>query len=204
MLESVPKSNFETAYENNQPPWDIDGPQPDLVRVADRITDRVLDCGCGTGENTLFFALRGCTVTGFDFLEAPIAIAKKKANERGISATLLVNDALKLKNWNEKFDNIIDSGLFHVFSDEDMKTYIEGLAHVIKPGGHLFLLCFSDAEPEGFGPRRIPRAMIYERFKDGWEVESIGPTRFGTRKEFWGSRFSQGGPHAWFAIIRKF
>jgi cyclopropane fatty-acyl-phospholipid synthase-like methyltransferase len=70
--------------------------------------------------------------------------AQRKAAERGVPATFLVKDALTLKDWTERFDNVIDSGLFHVFSDEDRLRYVEGLATVLKPGGRLFLMCFSD------------------------------------------------------------
>jgi cyclopropane fatty-acyl-phospholipid synthase-like methyltransferase len=76
----------------------------------------------------------------------PIERAKRKAAERGVSATFLVKDAMTLKEWTERFDTVIDSGLFHVFSDEDRRCYVEGLATVLKPGGTLILLCFSDEE----------------------------------------------------------
>src|SRR4051812_10852286 len=62
--------------------------------VADLIAGSVLDAGCGTGENALYFAGRGCTVTGIDFLEEPINRAKRKAAERGLPVTFLVKDAL--------------------------------------------------------------------------------------------------------------
>ena len=54
----------------------------------------VLDAGCGTGENALSFASRGHKVTGIDFLEEPIIRARRKASERGLTATFLVMDAL--------------------------------------------------------------------------------------------------------------
>ena len=54
--------------------------------MADRITGSVLDAGCGTGENALFFAGRGHTVTGIDFLDEPIPGARRKATERGLHA----------------------------------------------------------------------------------------------------------------------
>ena len=47
--------------------------------MADRITGSVLDAGCGTGDTALFFAGRGCKVTGVDFLEVPIQRAQRKA-----------------------------------------------------------------------------------------------------------------------------
>ena len=83
-MSSVPdRSTFETAY-TGQAPWDIGRPQQVFLEVADRITGSVLDAGCGTGENALFFAGRGHKVTGIDFLEEPIQRAKRKAAERGL------------------------------------------------------------------------------------------------------------------------
>ena len=203
MATTLPDRNsFETAYAGLAP-WDIDKPQQKLIDVADQISGSLLDAGCGTGENALFFAARGCTVTGFDFLEEPIRRARQKATERDLDVKFLVKDARTLKDWNERFDNAIDSGLFHVFSDEDAQTYVDGLWSVLKPGGRLFLLCFSDAEPGTQGPRRISKQMIYDRFSEGWTVESIEPVRFDVRSELQGLIFSEDGPKAWFAIIRR-
>ena len=170
--------------------------------MADRITGSVLDAGCGTGENAIFFDSRGQTVTGIDFLAEPINRAKKKAAERGLMATYLVMDALALKELPEVFDSAIDSGLFHVFGDEDRKRYVEGLASVLKPGGKLFLLCFSDDEPGTQGPRRVSAKEIRDAFAEGWAVESIEPTRFEVRPDLKDLVFSEGGPRAWFVVVR--
>lgn len=195
------KSDFQNLYAG-RPPWDIDGPQKPFVKMADQITGSILDAGCGTGENALFFAARGCKVTGIDFLEEPINRAKKKAQERGISATFLVKDALTLKDWSERFDNVIDSGLFHVFSDDDRRRYVEGLATVLKSGGRVFLMCFSDEEPGTQGPRRVSKKELHDAFAEGW-VGSIEPTKFEVRADFKEFTFSEGGPKAWFAAIRR-
>lgn len=48
-------TSFESLY-TGQPPWEIGRPQKALLSVADQITGSVLDSGCGTGENALFFA----------------------------------------------------------------------------------------------------------------------------------------------------
>ena len=112
------RSSFESIYAG-QPRWEIGRPQKVFLDVADRITGSILDSGCGTGENALFFASRGQKVTGIDFLAEPIQRAKQKAAERGLTATFLVMDALALKELPEVFDSVIDSGLFHVFGDED-------------------------------------------------------------------------------------
>lgn len=196
------KSDFQNFYAG-RPPWDIDGPQKPFVEVADRITGASLDAGCGTGENALFFAARGCKVTGIDFIEAPIQRAKKKAVERGGAATFLVKDALTLKDWSERFDNVIDSGLFHVFSDEDRRRYVEGLATVLKPGGRVFLMCFSDEEPGTQGPRRLSRQELHAAFAQGWTVESVEAKRVTVRADAKEFSFSEGGPKAWFAVVKR-
>jgi SAM-dependent methyltransferase len=157
------RNAFESAYAG-QAPWDIGKPQKALIDVADQITGSILDAGCGTGENALFFAKLGHKVTGIDFLAEPINRAKQKATERGLTVTFLVMDALGLKDLPEVFDTVIDSGLFDVFNDSDRRRYVEGLATVVKPGGRLFLLCFSDAEPGSQGPRRVSRKEIEDAF----------------------------------------
>ncbi len=77
------RSTFESAYAG-QAPWDIGMPQKPFMAVADRITGSVLDAGCGTGDAAMFFAGRGCQVTGIDFIEEAISRAKRKTAERGI------------------------------------------------------------------------------------------------------------------------
>jgi ubiquinone/menaquinone biosynthesis C-methylase UbiE len=199
----VPDRNtFESAYAGKAP-WDIGRPQKAFLDVAAQITGNVLDAGCGTGDNALFFAGRGCTVTGIDFLEEPIRRAKRKAAEHGLSVTFLVKDATTLMGWSERFDRAIDCGLFHVFSDDDRKKYVDGLASILKPGGKLFLLCFSDAEPGTQGPRRLSRKEINAGFADGWVVEIIAPSRFEVRPDMKDLTFSEGGPKAWFLVAKR-
>ncbi len=43
----------------------------------------MLDAGCGSGDNALFFVSRGHKVTGIGVLEEPIRRARQKAEERG-------------------------------------------------------------------------------------------------------------------------
>jgi SAM-dependent methyltransferase len=92
-----------------------------------------------------------------------------------------VADALQLQALGRTFETVIDSGLFHVFSDEERVRFVQSLASVLKPGGSYYLLCFSDHEPIGGpGPRRVSQAEIYAAFSQGWRVEEIRATRFET------------------------
>jgi len=200
--QSVDRATFESMYDGPAP-WDIGRPQPRLVAIADRVTGPVLDAGCGTGEHALFFATRGLHVTGIDFVPEAIRRARAKAAERGLAVEFLVKDATALDDWRARFRSVIDCGLFHVFSDDDRRRYANGLAKVLEPGGVLFLMCFSDEEPGTEGPRRVSRQELHDAFAEGWEVESIVPTKCEIRPDFTEVTFSQGGPKMWFAVIRR-
>ena len=56
---------FNESYRGS-PPWDIGHPQAEFVRLAKQgaIKGRVLDVGCGTGENAMLFAGLGLEVWG--------------------------------------------------------------------------------------------------------------------------------------------
>ena len=49
----------------------------------------------------------------------------------------------------------------------------------------------------------MPRQELYNTFADGWEVESVEPIQVEMNPEFTGITFSEGGPKAWFAVIRR-
>src|SRR5262249_20848082 len=155
------------------PPWDIGRPQPALVAVADEIDGSLLDIGCGTGENALFFASRGCEVVGVDLVPQAIEMAKEKATKRGLAATFQVGDALDLGKLERPFDNAIDSGVFHVFPDEERPRYVAGVAQALKPGGRLHMLVFNENTPGDWGPRRVTQAEIRAAFANGFKVPTI-------------------------------
>ena len=71
------------------------------------------------------------------------------------------------------FEVVIDSGVFHGFDDADPGRYVRSLASVLRPGGHCYLICFSDREPGEYGPRRIRQDEMRATFAEGWTVASI-------------------------------
>jgi len=193
----------ESYRQGVPPPWDIGRPQPEFVRLVESgiVTGRVIDVGCGTGENALMAAAHGLEVVGVDVARTAVEQAQAKAAERGLAAAFHVWDGLELDGLVElmgAFDSAIDSGVFHTFSDEDRPAYVAGVAAAIGPGGRLFLMCFSEREPDWGGPRRVTQAEIRAAFpaERGWAVEEIRGARFATNHP-------EGGSHAWLATIRR-
>jgi len=195
--KSISGSEFDKAYTSGRPPWDIGQPQPAFVALAHagRITGKVLDVGCGTGENALFLCQRGLDVLGLDLSSVAIAEARTKAQARRLLARFVVGSALDLLSLEETFDTVVDSGLLHILSDADRARLVAGVHAVLRPGGYLHLLAFNE-HATWPGPRRLTQAEIRATFELGWEVEAISASRFEVVD-------GSGGAAAWLASIRR-
>lgn len=173
-------SNFTSAYAGSQPPpWDIGRPQAAIVELVKQgvFSGRVLDVGCGTGENALLLAAHGIDALGIDQSEVAIERAKKKAHERKIAASFEVGNAMNLASYGP-VDGVLDSGVWHIFDDERRALYTRNLAKVLRPGGLYVSLIVSDLEPGDLGPRRVSKRDLRDSFAEGWLIESIEPSLY--------------------------
>jgi cyclopropane fatty-acyl-phospholipid synthase-like methyltransferase len=179
------------------PPWDIGRPQPVFVELADAglFAGRVLDAGCGSGEHVVMLAERGFEVTGIDGAPTAIALARSKAAARGVSPRLLVHDALRMSDLGERFDTVMDCGLFHVFDDERRARYVDALAAVTSEGARYLMCCFSDRQPGDWGPRRVSQQEIRAAFAERWRIDSIAEAEIETN--------DPPGAYAWMSRITR-
>jgi len=179
-----PLSSWEDAYKT-VPPWDVGRPQPafaELVRAGELSSGRVLDVGCGTGENALYLAGNAFSVTGVDLTSLAIAVARAKAAERKLKVDFQIGNALSLDFNDGIFNNVIDSGLFHTFPDNDRSSYAREVARVLASRGKYFMLCFSEKEPTDWGgPRRVTKKEIESTFSPLFNINYIRDTLFVTR-----------------------
>lgn len=176
---------FEETYLAGSAPWDIGRAQPEFVKLleAGRISGRVIDLGCGTGDNALHFARSGLDVVGVDASPEAIRQARAKVADPSVAVLFEVADVLDLGGDAERFDTATDSGMFHVLDDDDRPRYAASVHRVLRPGGHLFIMCFSDRQPGDWGPRRVTQRALRDTFADEWSVDSIDATHFTTRVE---------------------
>lgn len=190
-------SFFDVAYEGS-PTWEIGHPQPAVVELeeAGAFGERVIDVGCGSGDHALFLASVGHEVLGIDLARAAIDRARSKARDRDVRVEFLVGDALRLAELGRTFDSALDVGLFHTLSDEERPVYADSLGTALEPGGRCALLCWSERNPWGFGPRRVSRSEIRATFARGWRIDSIEASRLETKLE-------QGHVHAWLARLQR-
>jgi SAM-dependent methyltransferase len=174
---------FEGAPKPTGVPWDIRQAQPRLMELEalGGFTGEVLDIGCGLGDNAIYLAIRGHSVTALDGSAAAIEQARARAAQAGVSVTFGVADATKLTGYDGRFDTVIDSALFHCLDDDGRQAYAAGMYRATRPGARWHLYCFSGDNVNGLiAPMgSVPESNIRDTLTaNGWRIDFLGPTTY--------------------------
>jgi SAM-dependent methyltransferase len=181
------KPFFEDVYKGRAP-WDIQAPQPDLVRMIDEVPPRgrILDAGCGTGDLAIALARMGHAVLGVDFVAAAIDVARARAaalppDQREL-VDFTVGDAVRLSEFKGRIDSVVDSGFLHLFNASTRRTIADELASVLPAGGLYYMLGFAVTFPVPSSPRAVTAEEMEALFSTerGWVVRVSRAARFRT------------------------
>ena len=119
-----------------------------LVRMASSNAEaHALDLCCGTGDVALALARRGLEVTGLDFSEPMLAIARRRAAEAGFTSgaakpglRFVRGDAQQIPFPDGSFEVVtISYGLRNL---ADLEGGLREMKRVLRPGGHVLALDF--------------------------------------------------------------
>ena len=184
----TPKLDFEALYRGESPaegvpafsapPWDTKAPKENVIawHQAGVIHGEVLDVGCGYGDNAVYLAQQGFSVTGVDISPTALATAEQRATAAGVTVRFAVADATTLDGYSTAFDTVIDSGMYHGLDDQDKRRYLAALHRATRPGATLLLSAFSDVNTDA---TPWPRPMVSEQtLRDtlvggGWDIASL-------------------------------
>lgn len=128
--------------------------------------ERALDLCCGTGDLTLALAKNGADVTGLDFSEPMLEVAREKSNRfnrkdgagsHPCEIQFIHGDAQRIPFPDNSFDVLtIGYGLRNL---ADLNTGLRDMLRVTKPGGRLVALEF------GKPPNALWRALYFSYLK---------------------------------------
>ena len=155
---------FNNIYSSSTPGF-VTQPNALLISTVEgRKPGRALDIGMGQGRNSVFLALKGWDVTGFDISDEGLAVAHKNAERAGVKLNAI-------RETDEAFDYGSDQWDMIVFMYEPFPVtsaaYVERLRKSMKSGGIIVIESFGE---EATAPNRPPTAIdpgqLLAAFKD--------------------------------------
>ncbi len=133
--EQTRQSYQEIAIEYASRVADL-APMPSIEKYMSLLPSNpsILDIGCGSGRDAKIFSDKGAKVTGIDFCENLLSIAKVHASE----ATFILMDMEELSFLPSSFDGAwAASSLVHL-SKESLPILFAKVYAVLKVGGHFY------------------------------------------------------------------
>lgn len=148
-VESI-RSYWDAFYRANRGSQSLLHESPFAAWTAERLEEgsQVLDFGCGTGRDSMYFASLGHLVTGFDCSAEAIEIARREATTRGHPAHFEVLDLADLEIARTKVELSVAEDvptscyarfLLHATGNVERNNLLEISASVLGQGGLLFL-----------------------------------------------------------------
>ena len=105
---------------------------------------RILEIGCGAGNNLWFAAREGFDVTGLDGSEAAMEFARKRFAEEGLQGEFVTGDFTDLPFDADSFDIVLERGAVSMAPTRAAHKAIEEAARVLRPGGLMYAEIYSD------------------------------------------------------------
>jgi SAM-dependent methyltransferase len=111
--------------------------------------ERVLEIGVGLGTDLARFARAGALVTGVDFSERSVELARRRLALDGLSGEVLVADAEGLPFPDGGFDRVYSWGVLH--HTPDTARAAREAIRVLRPGGRLCVMLYARRSWVGLG-----------------------------------------------------
>jgi SAM-dependent methyltransferase len=151
--------------------------EPFVPLLRSSQAQRVLELGCGTGNDAARLAHAGFEVVALDL--SPEAIAQAR-NRHGQAADFIVADVAEgLAFPSGSFDAVMANVSLHMFSDAVTRAILAEVGRVLGPGGLLLLHVNADDDR----PLRARRRPVARELEPDYVLEEAGQTvRFFSRE----------------------
>ena len=188
--------NWEEVYANRSTPWDVGQPEDELIKlIKSKVIQpcKVLELGCGHGNDSIFLAKNGFKVTAIDISKRAISEAKRRAEMAGVKIRFLAEDASQLDSLEETFQFIYDWACFQFIPEEKREGYLSSIKRLLESYGYFILVASSDQETVK-GPYQFSKDDIRKIFGKEFEILEIRLITLQQHKE---------KPTPYFCLMRK-
>jgi SAM-dependent methyltransferase len=159
---------YDEVFSNQKPAQEI---RSAVWAVADTVLpagSRIIDAGCGTGEDAIHFAQNGCHVTAIDISTGMISKVKMKVSESSLAGRIdcHVGDIENFIPGAPSYDGIFSNfGALNCVSD--LAWLRTASKRSLKPGGHLVLVTMGRFYPLEFAVSMLKGqpARAFRRFR---------------------------------------
>ncbi len=173
------KKSFEERYQENDTPWEIHRPDHNLIDfVAAHPVEPcpAIDLGCGTGDNSIWLATQGFTVTGCDLSDIALDKARVKAERAKVQCTFSQGDFMRDLPPGAPFCFAFDRGCFHSFEAPDgLSRFAARVAAVLETHGQWLSLIGNKDEERGDrpGPPQLAASQIVAAVEPYFEIIAL-------------------------------
>lgn len=113
-------------------------------RDRPRADVRILEIGCGAGNNLWFAAREGFSVTGLDGSAAAIEFARSRFSDEGLGGSFVQGDFTALPFKDNSFDIVLERGAISMAPRTAARKAVDEAARVLRPGGLMYAEIYSD------------------------------------------------------------
>ena len=155
MRDEIKQVDIDKIYRETpleKIPWNVETPPEavvELVRSGSIKPCKTVDLGCGAGNQAVYLAGMGFSVTGVDSSAEAIRLAGENAEKKKVSCRFVVADVLgDLREIPDTFDFAYDWELLHHIYPEQRETYIANVQRLLNQGGKYLSFCFSEHDTQ--------------------------------------------------------
>jgi len=191
---------FESRYKSGNTPWDTGRPDKNLKEYLAGLVSpgaKVLEVGCGTGDNAIFMARFGLQVTATEIVRLALEEAIKKAKKQGIDVEFLLKDLMEEAIPGRPFDMAFDRGCFHHFDSlKQRRKFAKRISEHLNQGGIWFsLMGNADDMRPCKGPPRLKAIEVVEAVEPFFEIMLLKSSYFDSNQDL--------PPRCWIFIGKK-